>query len=204
MGVLERRARHKEELRQQILDAAREVFAKEGYESVSMRKIAQKIEYSPTTIYLYFTDKTDLLNCLCEQIYTRLARTFDRIEREETDPLKRLRRGLRAYIDFGLRNPDHYRVAFLLESGPMFANQARDESSTVHKAYKYLLRTVGECITDRKLRPADVVAVSQALWAGVHGLTSLLIIHPEFPWARRNMLIDTLLDGIIRGMQHGG
>ena len=62
MGVQERRAREKKELRQEILDAAREMFVEDGYENVSMRKIAEKIEYSPTTIYLYFRDKADLLD----------------------------------------------------------------------------------------------------------------------------------------------
>ena len=67
MGVHERRAREKKELRQEILDAARDLFLREGYENVSMRKIAEKIEYSPTTIYLYFQDKADLLDCICEE-----------------------------------------------------------------------------------------------------------------------------------------
>ena len=64
MGVKERREREKESLRQDILDVAREMFATEGYESVSMRKIADKIEYSPTTIYLYFKDKNELFYAL--------------------------------------------------------------------------------------------------------------------------------------------
>lgn len=74
MGVQERRAREKKELRQEILDAAREMFVRDGFENVSMRKIAEKIEYSPTTIYLYFQDKADLLDCLCEETFTRLVK----------------------------------------------------------------------------------------------------------------------------------
>ena len=68
MGTKERRAREKEQLRRQILVAARELFVNEGYESVSMRKkFANKIEYSPTTIYLYFKDKADLLDSVCKE-----------------------------------------------------------------------------------------------------------------------------------------
>src|ERR687885_1755275 len=72
MGVQERRAREKQELRQEILDAARELFIREGFENVSMRKIADKIEYSPTTIYLHFQDKADLLDCICEETLGKL------------------------------------------------------------------------------------------------------------------------------------
>ena len=59
MGIKERRERQKEHLREEILEAARELFLKEGVENVSMRAIAKRIEYSPTTIYLYFKDKWD-------------------------------------------------------------------------------------------------------------------------------------------------
>src|SRR5579863_9246935 len=74
MGVQERRAREKKELRQEILDAARDLFVREGFENVSMRKIAEKIEYSATTIYLYFQDKAELLDCICEETLDRLVR----------------------------------------------------------------------------------------------------------------------------------
>src|SRR5436190_5979190 len=101
MGVQERRAREKQELREEILDAARQLFIHEGFENVSMRKIADKIEYSPTTIYLYFQDKADLLDCVCEQTLSRLNDTLDQIRQRLSDPYERLRAGLRAYIDFG-------------------------------------------------------------------------------------------------------
>ena len=72
MGVMERKAREREELKQQILDAARELFVRDGYESVSMRKIADKIEYSPAAIYTYFKDKDEILDCLCEETFLQL------------------------------------------------------------------------------------------------------------------------------------
>jgi AcrR family transcriptional regulator len=67
MGVQERRARQKEGVREEILDAARTLFVKEGYEHVSMRKIAEKVEYAPGTIYLYFRDKAEILDRICEE-----------------------------------------------------------------------------------------------------------------------------------------
>ena len=86
MGIKERKAREKEQLRRQILSAARELFVNEGYENVSMRKIANKIEYSPTTIYLHFKDKADLLDSVCKETLLNLLNTLERLKRDNTDP----------------------------------------------------------------------------------------------------------------------
>src|SRR5919199_6408909 len=110
MGVQERRAREKQELRQEILDAARDLFLREGFENISMRKIAEKIEYSPTTIYLHFQDKADLLDCICEETLGKLQQRLAAIGELTADPLERLKIGLRTYIEFGLEHPNDYRV----------------------------------------------------------------------------------------------
>src|SRR5262245_10596319 len=116
MGSKQRREREKESLRQDILDAARELFISEGYENVSMRRIAERIEYSPTTIYLYFKDKAELLYSLCEETFSQLAERMSAIASESNDPVEVLRKGCLAYIEFGLKNPNHYRVAFMMPS----------------------------------------------------------------------------------------
>src|ERR1700720_2414381 len=113
MGVKERRDREKSETRDKILDAARELFVSEGYENVSMRRVAEKIEYSPTTIYLYFEDKASLLYAICEETFARLAKRMEAITRETDEPIAGLRAGCRAYVDFGLKNPNHYKVTFI-------------------------------------------------------------------------------------------
>lgn len=197
MGVIERRARHKEALRRHILDAAREVFVTEGYESVSMRKIAEKIEYSPTTIYLYFKDKAELLNCLCEEIFARLGETIDRIVNEGGDPVARLLKGLHAYVAFGIKNPNDYRVAFLISMGQRGDVTQQPATWTV---YGYLRSTVEECISSGRFRPLDLETAAQSLWSAAHGITSLLIIHREFPWADVDQVVDLALGAAVRGM----
>src|SRR5580704_8533698 len=114
MGSKQRRAREKEGLREEILDAARTLFVKEGYESVSIRKIAEKIEYSPGTIYLYFHDKAEILAQISEETFSRLEQKLAAINRDQSaDPLERVRRGLRAYIRFGLEHPNRYVLTFV-------------------------------------------------------------------------------------------
>src|ERR1700748_2651283 len=104
MGVKQRREREREDLRAEILDAARQLFVKEGYESVSIRKIANKVEYAPGTIYLYFKDKAEILARICEETFSKLIKKMDAIKNDSAAPLDKLRRVLRTYILFGLEN----------------------------------------------------------------------------------------------------
>src|SRR5215510_8685404 len=114
MGVRERRAREKRYLRQEILDAASALFVKEGFENVSMRRIADRIEYSPTTIYLYFKDKAELLESICQETFGKLIQRLTKIMEQPGEPITRLKRGLLEYIHFGLENPHHYRATFMM------------------------------------------------------------------------------------------
>jgi AcrR family transcriptional regulator len=202
MGPKQRRAREKEMLRQDILDAARELFVTEGYENVSMRRIAEKIEYSPTTIYLYFEDKAALLHALCEETFARLANRTEAITKQYPDPIDGLRRGCRAYIEFGLKHPNHYRVTFMTPPPPGFAKEhyMREDSQGM-RAYNCLRQGVGRCVEQGHFREKDVDAVTQMLWAAIHGVTSLLITKPLFPWVNKNALIDLMIDNAIQGLK---
>src|SRR5262249_29044367 len=178
----QRREREKEELRQEILDAASERFVKEGYENVSMRRIAEKIEYSPTTIYLYFEDKASLLFAICEETFARLTKRMEAIRQESPDPLDSLRKTCRAYVEFGLKYPNHYRVTFMNQRENQGTDHYMREGSMGLKCYSALRSNVEECVKQGKLRDGDVEAITQAMWAAGHGLTSLLITKPDFPW----------------------
>src|SRR5208337_578995 len=181
MGLLERKARQKRFLRQEILDAASDLFVKEGYEQVSMRRIAEKIEYSPTTIYLYFKDKAELLDQICQETFARLVQHLNRILEQPGDPLERLKRGLVAYIEFGLENPQHYRVVFMTlhPEGYVKIKHVQPDSPGM-QAFDSLRRCVFDCISAGKLRTSDAELISQALWCGIHGVTALLITAKMF------------------------
>jgi len=202
MGVKERRARQKEELRQEILEAARELFAKEGYQAVSMRRIAEKIDYTPTTIYLYFPSKDALLHSICEETFSRLVEEFQRIASRFPDPLERLRASGRAYIEFGLKHPNHYRATFMVGHVGKTAEESMryHEGSMGQKCFMQLRANVEECVRTGRFRQVDVEAASQALWATMHGITSLLIVFPHFPWAERNRLITQIIDMTAQGL----
>jgi AcrR family transcriptional regulator len=189
----------KENLRQEILDAAREMFVAEGYANVSMRKIADKIGYSPTTIYLYFKDKADLLHQICEESFAQLARNISSIQQLSANSLDKLRMGLREYINFGLKHPSHYEIIFIMPiQSPLEGNY---ESSQGKAAFETLRNSVSDCVADKLLKNNDVDLISQTLWAGIHGVTSLLITHCEFPFVEREKLIENVIETLISGIR---
>ncbi|HEY0462209.1 MAG TPA: TetR/AcrR family transcriptional regulator [Pyrinomonadaceae bacterium] len=189
----------KENLRQEIMDAAREMFVSEGYANVSMRKIADKIGYSATTIYLYFKDKNDLLHQICEQTFARLAANIKAINMLSDNPLEKLRSGLREYIHFGLKHPSQYEIVFIT---PLPVEAEGDfEESNGRVAFDTLRTVITECISANLLKQTDVELISQTLWAGIHGVTSLLIQHDGFPFVERERLVDSVIDTLIAGIK---
>ncbi len=203
MGIKERREKAKDNLRQEIFDAASELFAKEGIANVSMRKIAEKIEYSPTTIYLYFKDKTTLLHQICEETFAKLAIEVTKIREETNDPLEILRGGMKAYIEFGLKHPNHYEVVFIapLDSYIDEGFEYSFDNSMGKIAFEKLVESVVGCVEAGVIKNGDIELISQTLWAGMHGLTSLLIGHTEFPFVEKERLIESLIKTMIKGLQ---
>jgi AcrR family transcriptional regulator len=192
MSATTRREEQKTELRNMILDAARDLFIREGYERVSMRKLAQKIEYSPGTIYLHFRNKEELLNCLVTESLNRLHGTLEKSRRD--DPLETLRSALRSYADFGLRHTNHYHFAF------MHPRARKAGAYRPTQAFDFLRQCVRRCVESGLFRKVEVEITAQVLWASIHGVTALLITRPEFPWAGRDKLINEVINNSIRGL----
>lgn len=179
------------------MDAARDLFVAEGYQSVSMRKIADKINYSPTTIYLYFKDKNDLMHQICEQTFARLAQNIKAIQQLSDNPLEKLRSGMREYVHFGLKHPSQYEITFIT---PLPASiEAEFELTNGSIAFNTMRDVVAECVAANLLKSKDVELISQTMWAGIHGVTAVLIQHRGFPFVERDKLIDNLIDTLIAG-----
>ncbi len=208
MGVKERRAREKSETRDKILDAARELFVTEGYDGVSMRRVAEKIEYSPTAIYVHFADKQQLFHELCQQDYARLAEVFQS-SAMSSDPIERLQQIGRTYTEFGVRYPNHYKFMFMTQHP---AHEPDEEDREVMgnpevDAYAFLKWAVQEAIDAGRFREElqDAELISQTLWASIHGVISLDIAKCSDPWVdwrplqeRAQLMLDVTLRGLIR------
>lgn len=204
MGPRERREREREEIRTRILDAARELFANEGVESVTMRRIADRIEYSPTAIYFHFRDKESLLAELCDYDFRAFAQQFIAIS-QIPDPIERLRAAGQAYVSFGLNNPSHYRLMFMT---PKVA-----ESNTLVKgnpeedAYAFLKLIVAELMEQGRFRDdiANADLAAQVIWSAVHGLVSLEIAKCKDEWVewrpveeRTRAVVDMIINGLLK------
>ncbi len=201
MTIMERRALDKEELRRKIQAAARTLFIERGYENVTMREIARAIGYSPTTIYLYFKDKVDLVLSLCDETWTELLRDLNAIQPDPANPLDGLRRGMRAYIDFALRHPHQYAMLFITYP-PVREVEERFEfqRSTAREAFQFLLEGVARCVEAGALKPIDPFLASQVLWSGMHGVASLLLTATKFPWSDREAVIGSVIDTLLAGL----
>ncbi|MFL9898645.1 TetR family transcriptional regulator [Paraburkholderia fungorum] len=112
MGIVERKSRQKQALRERILDAARRIVMREGFAALSMRKIADAIEYSPATLYLHFASRDEIAQALCAEGYAQLLETFVPLA-QIADPAERLRALGRAYVAFGVAHPETYRLIFM-------------------------------------------------------------------------------------------
>ena len=207
MGSVERRTRERETTRERIIDTAREMFAREGYEAVTMRRIAQKIEYTPTAIYHHFVDKDDLIAEICQRDFGALASGFARLA-TIVDPVERLRRIGKVYIDFALENPNHYRILFMTPLPPTAkAGLDQTRNNPDRNAYAFVLQTVQECIEAGRFRPEfhDPKLVAQLMWASVHGVASLHIAKGEDEWIEWRSprtsgarMIDAMMAGVLR------
>jgi AcrR family transcriptional regulator len=201
MGITERREREREEVRRKILEAARELFTTEGYERVTMRRIAEAIEYSPTTIYNHFEDKSALVDALCEEDFSRLLRSMGEAELP-ADPLARIQQLGRAYARFGLENPNHYRYMFMTpferKAGP-----DHEPSTSGEAAFGLLHDAVRDAVRGGRFVPVEPLAAAQVLWASLHGVVALLITYrPEkFPHgAAAPDLVERVMENGIRGL----
>ena len=209
MGPKERREREREEIRTRILDAARELFASEGVESVTMRRIAERIEYSPTAIYFHVRDKDALLAELCDCDFRAMAEQFASIA-TLADPLERLRATGHAYLEFGVNNPSHYRVMFMTPKPPPSEESAIRKGNPEEDAYAFLKLTVEQAIAEGRFRPdaTDADLLAQVIWSGVHGVVSLEIAKCNDDWVdwrpvgdRAKLMIDVLVDGLAKAKE---
>jgi AcrR family transcriptional regulator len=199
MGIAERREREKEEVRQRILDAARDLFAAEGYERVTMRRIAEAIEYSPTTIYLHFEDKDDLVRALCHADFARLLEAMEHTPAQE-DPVETIRQLGRAYCGFALRYPNQYRFMFMT---PVGKDEKLAEGDPGELSFGHLLDAVKRAAAAGRFRPIDPVTAAQVLWMGVHGVAAALVTLPAPHWPHGPAapdLVDQVIENGIRGL----
>ena len=167
----DRRNRAKEDTKRAILEAATTLFEQRGYDGFSLRQVAEGIGYTATTIYLYFKDKDELLLAVCAEGFAGFGAVLEAASKSTTDPRLRIAEIGRAYINFGLSHPVHYRVMFM--QTPDFVLSAANQPQNDASSYQIFLEAVTAAMRAGVIPVADPLETTNLLWAGVHGLVSL-------------------------------
>jgi AcrR family transcriptional regulator len=187
------------DLRRRILDTARHLLVQEGYPNLSMRKIARAIDYSATSIYLYFDDKDALLHAL---IHEGMMRLYDDLEEEAAAhpeaPLDRLRALCRRFIRFGLDNPEYYEIMFQLRPERMERYPA-EKYRQARRNLDFFSSALAQGGDDGVFEVDDPQVSASAVWAALHGTVSLLLAERVDVRIDREAFIETAIDQAIRG-----
>jgi AcrR family transcriptional regulator len=168
-------------LRGRILDAARRIVTRDGFEALSMRKIAHAIGYSPASLYLYFENRDEIARALGDEGYTQLLAELEP-HGQIADPAERLRALAHAYVAFGQAHPQAYRLVFVDLPGA-----AGPDGEPVVRAFSGALAALGH---------PDDTPLAEMLWATLHGIVTLTLTRSAFPRAPLDCLLEAALESV--------
>jgi AcrR family transcriptional regulator len=186
-------------LRDQVRRAARELFAHEGYESISMRRIGAEVGCSPMAIYRHYENKEELLLSICEETFAKMIRLLDEARQSGGTRLDQLRRCIRAIVEFHLSHPNHYKVTFMtaMPPGPVAQRKVAIGKPVMDR----LIAGVRECAEEKGLK-IDVEMTAQVIRTGIHGLAGQLITTGQlYPWKDPERLKDEVIRAVTRQLE---
>ncbi|WPP50417.1 TetR/AcrR family transcriptional regulator [Catalinimonas niigatensis] len=174
MGTKDRKLREKEQLREQILKAAREIFFEKGFQDTSIRNIADRIEYSPGTIYLYFKDKDAIFHELHKEGFQLLRKNKMQVLQHIEDPFERLIAMGKGYLEFARENPDYYDLMFII-TNPMEALEDKECWQEGQTAFDILVQVVADCIQQGRFQGHNAENLAYTIWSAMHGMVTINI-----------------------------
>lgn len=173
MGILERKIRQKENMRTTILSVAMRLVREEGWQSLSIRKIADAIEYSVPVIYDHFENKEAILVELSFDGFRLLKRTLEKVKRKYPDPEERLKAYAEAYWDFAFKNPEYYQLMYGLGMPCCGAGKIKPEFTTFPD---HIGEAIESIIRKNKSTGEDTCLKIHAFWSVLHGLISIVMM----------------------------
>jgi AcrR family transcriptional regulator len=199
LTVQKRKERYRSELRAETLAVARKLIEEEGYEGLTIRKLAQRMECSPMALYTYFSDKQALLLALAQEGFTKLAKKLESTARR--DPLAALRKMLLDYIAYAEENPVEYRILFMSVEPLAEAKKTRQDMQENNPAFSALFKCVETCVKAGLLQ-GDAFTISTVLWTAAHGTAALLNTAQTFPFGNRRKYAEEVVATVLTGAQH--
>lgn len=195
----------KEKLRRKILDEAGKIIREEGFSALSMRKLADRVGYSAASIYLYFRNRDDLAKELSREGYGKLLDHMRRAESGITDAYGRVEALLKAYVAFGVQNPETYRLFFTSDTSYLNAVFAeKDESEPAPQAFALLVGAIGNLqAAGYDVSSTATTTLAETFLAAVHGIVSLKLACPNFPEADADELCAVMNQLLLRSTERG-
>jgi AcrR family transcriptional regulator len=206
MGIRERHERDREAVRRAILDAARELFVSEGYQNVSIRKIAERIEYSPAALYGYFPSKDDIFFALAEEGFHLLSGPSDPGRRQRLDaldPLDRIRELFWHVYEFSREQPQYFALMFVDRDVPRISREY-ERFAFVRDMKAELVGRIQECI-DTQAFPStlDAAVACRMLMMGVLGVGAIRLSGRLGPPEEADVLAGDVLNTLLSGLTSG-
>lgn len=202
MGIRERQSRERDTVRRKILNAARTLFLNESYANVSMRKIAEQIEYSPGAIYSYFTSKEDIFFALAEE-GLQFVRTHCAAASHIGSPLERVRDAFWRFYTFSKEQPEYFSLIFVDSAVPRISRDW-ERFSSMRELRQEIEQDIQQCIDEGVFPGAHAPgAVFRLLWTAAYGVAVFRLSHRLAPGEDSDALAQDLLDATIGGLRHG-
>lgn len=204
-----RQLRKQEEVRNTILDAARDIIAKDGIRGLSIRKITNAIDYSPAIVYHYFKDKDEIVETLVREGYGRILASIGLVKRNEDQPEKEIRETFTKYIAAALESPEYYR-AIMFNDDPAVLNRTRlleKGISERSQTLQMLCDSIRRGVNQGRFAPCDIELTAQIMWTSTFGLIIKLMVERDISREQVSRLIDhqftVLFNGIMSRKERG-
>lgn len=201
MGTAERREREKLALQKKIIDKGREILVNEGPAALTMRRLADEIEYTAGALYAHFADKEELVRAICQTDFEAFTRQFSSVMTEK-DPLKRLRLSATLYARFALEHPAQYKILFVLDS---VGGVEKERGNPEKDAYAVVELAVDAAMKEGHFKAfhGRTQLVAQSLWAAMHGVVSIEIRRVDdmqIPFEPIEDRVDAMCEVMIAGL----
>ncbi|WP_020403169.1 TetR/AcrR family transcriptional regulator [Gracilimonas tropica] len=185
-------------LRDQILNISRHILYKDGYKSLSMRKIARKAEVTATSIYLYFENKDHLLHTLIEESVEDLSTHIEEQALPKANTIDRFKAIIQSYVEFGMSNPEKYEIIYQVRSDAM-ARYPKEKFRKARRAYELLVKTIEEGVKEGLMEVDDPVLAAYSIWAQLHGVVSVVLNGRLDSRINKEQFVEESIEHVIQG-----
>lgn len=180
-----------------IVEAAIQLMAADGIDSLSMRSVAKRVGLTAGALYRYFPNKQQLLVCCWADALEGLAQRFDQIDADIDDPVEAVRAMLTAYARFGMEDIDRFNVLFM----PVHGEAAlADADEQIPRAYQFAFVQVERAVATGRFPDVRPAVALRILWGSIHGILALKDHDPSADFEYTPELFSTAIDVVIRGL----